>query len=340
MLMKKKDVIALFELLQQKKAVALTCHENPDGDAIGSAVALHLLFQQLGVPSTIIIPGQPPKFLHNLIKERPCVVFNEKEEKCKTVLSEADLVFYVDFNAAHRTGKNMGNVLSQLKSERVLIDHHLYPDSGFVFSFSDTSKSSTAELVFDLIVLSEHVDKITPAIADALYTGLMTDTGNFAYSSNNPSVFKMAQVLVEKGVQPARLFNQIYNTYPEQKLRLFGFAIYERLTVFPEYGTAYIALSREDLRQFGYAEGFTEGLVNYTLSIEGIKFGCLIRENIDNVSLSFRSKGSFSVNEFANKHFNGGGHRNAAGGRSYLPLEETITKFEKIFPLYKNEIFK
>ena len=330
-----KDILSIG--IEDNNTVIVS-HKNPDGDALGSTLAMHYFLEKIGKSSQIVLPDLPPAFLRWLPGANTVSIFDKDKDNCKEIIAKASTIICLDFNETGRVGKEMEEELSSSNAKMIMIDHHLNPSEIFDYAISNPTKSSTCEMVFDFICEAGYESEINKDIAECLYVGLMTDTGNFAFSCNNPSVFRAAAKFVEAGCRPNFAFNMIYNNNSESRIRLLGFALNERLKVFPEYYTAYIYLSQDDMKQFDFKRGDTEGLVNYCTSIKGIYFGGLIKEMKDYSKLSLRSIGNFSVNNFANRHFNGGGHRNAAGGNSHIPLEDTLSKFEKLIPLYKSEI--
>jgi phosphoesterase RecJ-like protein len=264
--------------------------------------------------------------------------FGLQKDKSLAALKSADVLFCLDFNVLHRT-KHMENVLLEMDCIKVLIDHHQQPqEEAFNFGISDTTKSSTCEMVYDFIVASGHSDKINTDVAECLYTGLMTDTGSFRYPSTSASVHRIVAHLKETGLQHAKIHEAIYDSFLENRLRFIGHALLNRLEVFYEYNTSLMYIPKADLLRFDIKTGDTEGLVNYLLSIEGIRFGALVIDRDEERKWSFRSKGDFDVNTFARKHFEGGGHFNASGGRSSDSLEQTVKVFKEVFKEYKDQL--
>lgn len=324
--------------LAGKKNIVIQMHINPDGDAIGASLGLSLYLEKLGFESAVIAPNLFPSFLKWMPNAAKIVNATERTHIATKLYENADLIFILDFNAPHRAGVKIGALIEKSKAPIILIDHHLQPDLPAYISISDHNVSSTSELIYKLI--SENNDQllVDEAIAACLYVGIMTDTGSFSYSCNAPETYHVIAHLVSTGISVDNIHQQIYSTYSENRLRLLGYCINNKLKVFPEFGASYMALSKEELKQFHHKVGDTEGIVNYGLSIDVVVMTALFTERDDRVRISFRSKGDFDVNLFARKHFSGGGHKNAAGADSHESLEATIKKFEELLPIYKNQI--
>lgn len=320
-----------------RKAVLLT-HFKPDADALGSALGLRQYLKMKGHAAKVITPSDYPDFIAWMPGNRDVLVFQkDKPQKAAQYLDEADVIFCLDFSCLNRIN-DLGEMVRSSTSKKVLIDHHLDPERFADFEQWDGSAASTAELVFRLIDELGDKDLITPEIAECLYAGIMTDTGGFRHSNTTHKVLKIASELVEHGADPYRVSKLIYDTNSIERLRLMGFVLSEKLQVLPEYRTAYVALTAEELRRFGSQTGDTEGLVNYGLSIKGVKLSVLITDRRENIKLSLRSLGNFSVNDMARAHFDGGGHRNAAGGQTTLTLDQTVKMFLDILPQYKEQL--
>jgi phosphoesterase RecJ-like protein len=286
----------------------------------------------------VISPTNWAKFLAWMPGISQVIDFDLHKEKAINILKAADVLFCLDFNVLYRT-KHMEPTLSQLNCIKVLIDHHQEPQvDAFQFGISDTTKSSTCEMVYDFIVESGHADKINAEVAECIYTGLMTDTGSFRFPSTSATVHKIVAHLKELGLKHAKVHENIYDSSLENRLRFIGHSLLNRMEVFYELNTTLMYIPKADLLRFDIKTGDTEGLVNYLLSIEGIKFGALVIDRDEERKWSFRSKGNFDVNTFARKHFEGGGHFNAAGGRSSDSLENTLKKFKQIIIEYKEQL--
>ncbi len=328
------------EILSTKKKISIVCHRNPDGDAYGSSLALyHYLKNKHNV--TVISPNDCPNFLKWLPDEDKIVIFEKETAKATKILENSEVVFTLDFNALHRTGDLTEKVLQKINPTFIMIDHHQQPEDYAAIQFSDTSKSSTCEMVYDFIANLGDSDTINKEIATCIYTGIMTDTGSFRFPSTTPHTLRIAANLLEKGADNAKIYNNVMDNNSLNRMKLLSKAL-DNLELLPEYKTAYITLSQKELNQFNFEKGDTEGFVNYALSIKDVVFAVIFIEDKQQkiIKMSFRSKGNFSVNEFARKHFNGGGHTNAAGGRSTSSLKETVTKFLTILPTYKSDILQ
>ena len=327
-----------YPQLNTPSRVIVTMHQKPDGDAMGSALGLYHFLKALGHSVTVISPTNWANFLDWMPGIEQVVDFEKNREKAKKLISETEILFCLDFNILHRT-KNMEPFLADATCCKVLIDHHQQPqESEFTYGISDTSKSSTCEMVYDLIINSGHANLLNSEIAECLYTGVMTDTGSFRFPSTTASVHTMVAKLKETGLNHTKVHDHIYDNFLENRLRFIGYALLNRMEVLYEYNAALMYITRPDLNRFDIKTGDTEGLVNYLLSIQGIKFGALVIDRDEERKWSFRSKGNFDVNEFARKHFEGGGHKNAAGGRSSDSLESTIKKFKEVIKEYQNQL--
>ncbi|MEP6735512.1 MAG: bifunctional oligoribonuclease/PAP phosphatase NrnA [Chryseolinea sp.] len=320
--------------------MVILTHFNPDADALGSSLGLSRYLTKKGHSVVVITPSDYPDFISWMPDSGEVVVFKkDRPEKCARLISEADTVFCLDFSSLNRINE-LGEMVQKSKSIKVLIDHHLEPQKFADFEQWDPTAASTAELVYQLIISLGDKPFIDSGMADFLYAGIMTDTGSFRHSNTNYKVFQIASELVEIGADPYKVSKLIYDTNTIERLRLMGYVLSEKLQVVPEYRTAYIVLSAEELKRFSSQTGDTEGLVNFGLSIKNIKLSVLISDRRENIKLSMRSLGSFSVNEMARAHFEGGGHRNAAGGQTTLTLDQTVTKFLDLLPQYGDQLLK
>jgi len=318
----------IFPLLSQPKKVLITMHQKPDGDAMGSALGLYHFLNQFGHDVTVVSPTNWAAFLNWMPGCDKVLDYDTNGGKSDTAIDEADWIFCLDFNILSRT-KRMEEKLKGAKGERILIDHHREPQTEvFTYGISDTAKSSTAEMVYDLIIDSGNADKINSDIGACLYAGVMTDTGSFRFPSTTASVHKMVAELKERGLEHSHVHEALFDNFLETRFRFIGHVLLNRMEVFYEYNTALIAIPQIDLIKYNVKTGDTEGLVNYPLSIQGIKLAAIIIDRGEERKSSFRSKGGFDVNTFARKYFNGGGHFNAAGGFNKEPLEEVVEKFK------------
>jgi phosphoesterase RecJ-like protein len=323
-----KPVQEIFPLLTAPRKVVITTHQKPDPDAMGSSLGLYHFLTALGHEVTVISPTNWATWLNWMSASDLVIDFELTTQKAIDALNASEWLFCLDFNNFTRT-KNLSSKLAEYAGTRILIDHHQQPDTpNFHYGISDTSKSSTAEMVYDFIVQSGHQDKVSSIIGECLYAGVMADTGSFRFASTSASVHHMVAFLKERGLDHARVHENIYDNFLENRLRFIGHVLLNRMEVYYEYNTALIAISKKDLLRFQIKTGDTEGLVNYPLSIQGIKLAGLVIDRDEERKWSFRSKGGFDANTFARKYFNGGGHYSASGGRSNDPLEKTVEQFK------------
>lgn len=329
----------LIKLLEEKSDVLITTHYNPDGDAIGSSLALYHFLLSQGIISKVLIPNELPSFLQWMPASKDVVIYTENPENGNELIASADLIFCMDYNGLGRV-KLFTDQLRAANATRVLIDHHIQPENEFDLVFSITSVSSTSELLYQIIDEAGLAASITKEMAECFFVGIMTDTGSFSFACNRPETFEIAANLIRTGMDVERVHRMVYDTYSESRMRLLGHCLGSNMKVLPEYSTAYIWLTKNDLEEYNYQQGDTEGVVNYALSIQNVAVAALFTERDDRIRVSLRSKGEFSVNEFARTHFNGGGHRNAAGGDIFKPMTETLQWFESLLPGYKTEIQK
>ncbi|MGC1244529.1 MAG: bifunctional oligoribonuclease/PAP phosphatase NrnA [Chryseosolibacter sp.] len=332
------NILEFKDLLTVPRKVLVITHFKPDADALGSSLGLVGYLKKENHSATVITPSDYPDFLSWMPGNSDVLIFSkDKIDEFQRLINSSDLIFCLDFSSLKRINE-LGEMVGRSPAKKVLIDHHLEPEDFADFVQWDTKAASTAELVFDLIRELGDEDKIDAPIANCLYAGVMTDTGGFRHSNTTKKVFETAAALVQHGADPTMVSKLIYDTNTLERMRLMGYVLHEKLNVIPEYRTAYIALRTEDLKRFSSQTGDTEGLVNFGLSVKGVRLAVLISERKENVKLSFRSLGDFSVNDFARKHFEGGGHKNAAGGQTNLSFDETLKKFLDLLPVYKNEL--
>ena len=333
-----QNILAFTQFLAVPRKVLVITHFKPDADALGSSLGLAGYLKKKNHMVTVITPSDYPDFLTWMPGNDDVLIFNhDKIKNFEKIISQSDLIFCLDFSSLKRINE-LGHIVEKSTAKKVLIDHHLEPEDFADFVQWDDTAASTAELVFALIHELGDEDEVDHDIANCLYAGLMTDTGGFRHSNTTKKVFDTAAALVGHGADPAKVSKLIYDTNTLERMRLMGFVLHEKLNVIPEYRTAYIGLRIEDLKKFSSQTGDTEGLVNFGLSVKGVKLAVLISERKENIKLSFRSLGDFSVNDFARKHFDGGGHKNAAGGQTTLSFDETLKKFLALLPNYKNEL--
>lgn len=333
--------IDFSELVKKLKGdslrILILSHRNPDGDAIGASLGLANVLVQLGHSVNVMVPNVLPKFLKWMEGANTITVYNHDKRKGNDLLTRAEFVFALDFNDLSRI-REFDEKLKDNPCSKVLIDHHPDPGSFADFILSDTRVSSTAELVYSFLHEAGFDTYIDRDVASCLYAGIMTDTGCFSFNSSRPETFHIVADLLEREIDKDLIFDKVYDNFSNDRMRLMGYCLDKKMVYLPKYRTAYIALSQEELRQYNFRVGDSEGFVNLPLSISDVRFSALIMENKDCVKLSFRSKGSFAVNKLAADHFNGGGHINAAGGESYDSLEKTIEKFENLLPNYEEAL--
>ncbi len=337
--MNSKEIIEIKELLSTPKKIAIVSHRNPDGDAYGSSLTLYHFLLKSKHNVSVVSPNDCPDFLKWLPSQENIVVFENDVIKGTQLLNEAEIIFTLDFNALHRVGKAMQEVLENTAATYIMIDHHEQPDDYATYMYSDASISSTSQMLYHFFEKLDALNDIDKTIATCLYTGMVTDTGSFKYPSTTSITHKIVASLIDKGIEHTKIHNRLYDTNSFNRLQLLGTAL-QNLRILEEYKTAYISLSQREMNSFNFKKGDTEGFVNYGLSLKGVVFAAIFIEDQKQgiIKMSLRSKGKFSVNEFARNHFDGGGHENAAGGRSEMSLKDTIAKFLEIVPTYKSEL--
>ncbi len=334
-----KDIKLIKKRLSTAENVVIVSHRNPDGDAYGSSLALYHYLNDFVENVSVVSPNDSPDFLKWLPGQEEILIFEENVSEASKVLNEATLIFTLDFNALNRVGKQMQTVLEQVSADFVMIDHHQQPEDYAFVTYSDPSKASTCELIYDFFEKMGDLDKITINIASCLYTGIVTDTGSFKYHSTSSHTHRIIAHLMDVGINHTKIHNDLFDTNSYNRLQLLGVAL-KNLNVVTDCHTAYITISQRELNSFNFKKGDTEGFVNYGLSLKGIIFAVIFIEDQKQgiIKMSFRSKGTFSVNDFARKYFNGGGHDNAAGGRSEDSLKNTVSTFLEILPKHKKEL--
>jgi phosphoesterase RecJ-like protein len=329
------NLAALTELLASPKKIVITTHHKPDGDAMGSSLGLYNYLIQQGHHTTVITPTDYPDFLAWLPGNEEVVIYTEQLEKSAGLIAAADLIFCLDFNALSRINE-MGVLVGESSAYKIMIDHHLEPADFDDYRHWDINACAAAQLVYDFIVNQlYHPELINKDVATCLYTGIMTDSASFRLPNTSSTVHRIVADLIDAGAVNYRIHELVYNSASENRLRFLGHCLANCLEVLPEYNTAIIAVNNTDLKKFDVNTGDTEGVVNYALSMSSIKLAAFIVERSDRVKLSLRSKGEFPANEICKKYFDGGGHRNAAGGHSEGTLEHVVEKFKSILPEYK-----
>ena len=333
------ELIKGFEQLvkNSSKSIVLVPHMNPDGDAMGSVLGLWRVLKNAGHKVKIVSPTKYPEFYHWMDGHEEVIIFSHHPKQSAMALAESDLLIFMDFNQLSRLG-DMKPLIESYGGKKILIDHHPYPGSFTDLVISEISYSSTAELIFSILQSTDFVQYIDRNAATSFFTGIMTDTGSFDFNVSNPNTFEVVAQLTRMGIDQLNIHSKVYDNYSVDRMRLMGFCLSNRMTVYPEYHAASIYITLEDQKAFNFKTGDNEGFVNMPLSIKGIVFCALFTEKEKYIKASFRSKGEFAVNEVSEKYFNGGGHRNAAGGELYASLTETLAQFEKILPEFEDRI--
>ncbi len=333
----KIDIGSLLE--NPPKRIAIITHVNPDGDAMGSSLGLFKVFRNIGHEVAVITPNVYPRFLHWLPGNDNVLVYPSDKETAIKKISGAEIIFNIDFNDLKRI-KQFNKFLENSGAFKVIIDHHPEPVSFADLIIADINVSSTAELVYLFIKdlgLERFIDKDA---ATCFFTGIMSDTGCFSYNSSNKKTYLVISELLDYGLEKDGIYYRLYDNFTANRMRLLGYALNEKLEVLPEFKTAIISLNKDELVKYNFQTGDSESFVNYPLSIKDTCFSALFIERENHIKISFRSKGDFAVNDFAKKHFNGGGHLNAAGGESYTTLAETLQTFRDLLPQYKEQLVK
>jgi len=323
----KETAEELKALLSHPKKILLTTHKSPDGDAIGSSLALYHYLKAQGHDVYVSVPDDMPDFLNWLPGSDKFIIFYRRKKKFEEILNNADIVFALDYNHFKRTGDEMAKLLSQSESLKIMIDHHQQPDDFMQYRVWDVMASSTAQLVWEFIVALSGKQAVDKTIGECLYTGIMTDTGSFRFATCTSHTFRITADLLDIGVRGDLIHQYVYDQNSIDRIHLMGYAL-EKIVLMPEQKTAYIALSKEELKKFKYKPGDTEGLVNKVLSVVGVEVAALITEKENQVRLSLRSSGNFSVNQLSRTYFSGGGHENAAGGSLEMSFDDAIKYFK------------
>ena len=326
----------LRELLSRPKRIVVTSHRNPDGDAIGSSIALQLFLEQYGHEVTVVYPSEYPDFVKWMPHIEQTLITDNSKNEVSEAIAAAEVLFALDYNDLRRVDET-GQFIAKSKVPKVLIDHHLHPENFADFVMSDTTASSTCELVYRFVDMLGATDRITQPLAECLYTGILTDTGSFKYATS-PRLFRVVAALLEHGVDDYRIQMLIFDTMTEKQLSLLGHCLANRMEILEEYATGIIYLTRQDYERFNIQRGDTEGIVNYLLKLEKVRFAAFITEQPKIIKLSLRSKGDFSVQELASKYFNGGGHKNASGGHVYGNIDRTVQRLKDLLPQYQEQL--
>ena len=331
-----ENIQELKAILSVPKDIVITTHRNPDGDAIGSTLALYHYLNKHGHTVRMISPSEYPDFLSWMCEVDQIIIYDIDAEQSAELINRADIIFCLDFNSLDRIDK-VGELIAPTKSVKVMIDHHLYPEDFADFILTDTSASSTCELIYDFISLLEDKQNIDQIVSECIFTGILTDTGSFKYGTSG-KLFRIVGELLERGVDDQKIQDLVFNSLKEKHLRLLGHCLNHRMEILEEYNTGIITLTKDDYARYEIQRGDTEGIVNYLLKIKTLKLAAFITEQPTIVKISLRSKGDFSVQEIAKKHFKGGGHKNAAGGASFQNLKATVKKFKALLPEYKEQL--
>ena len=319
------------------KKVVILSHTNPDGDAIGSSIAWGEALKHAGHTVSCIVPNKYPYYLGWMTGAENVLLYNQDSEQAAKVIAEAELIFCLDFHSISRLDALGEEVTRNTSAKRVLMDHHLNPSEQFDVMFSHPESSSTAYLVYCIMTALWGEKSITKEQAEVLYVGMMTDTGNFSFSTLTPDLFRAVAVLAETGIDIPKIYNNVYNSFTEGRARLFGYVINRKMKTLRKGTVAHLSITEEEMRRFWFQQGDSEGFVNYPLTIKKMKMSAIFVEHHDFIRVSLRSRGKVDVNIFAARYFNGGGHKNAAGGKSFVSMEETIRRFEQAVEEYAAE---
>ena len=322
----------------KSKKVAIIPHHNPDGDAIGSAMGLAQVLSNSGQNTVVIFPNDYPDYYNWMEIKSDILFYNTKKNRAKNALASSDTLICLDFNDSSRVGESLQKRIAEFEGVKILIDHHPDPKEFCDVILSNTLYSSTAEMVFDFVSETGLKNFLDKNAAECLYTGIMTDTGSFSHNISNPNTFNVVAELLGFGVNADEIHSKVYHNFSADRMKLLGYCLNNKMEVFPEYHSAVISISQEELKTFNFQPGDTEGFVNYPLSIGGVVFSALFIEKEDHVKASFRSKGSFAANRFSAEHYNGGGHRNAAGGEANETLEISVRRFKQLLPAYLHQL--
>ena len=308
--------------------MVILSHTNPDGDAVGSSIAWAEALRREGHDVVCIVPNKYPYYLDWMTGIGDVVIHRTDPDRAAAAVAEADVIFCLDFHSLSRLDQLSEVIAANSSAKRVLIDHHLNPSEQFDIMFSHPESSSTCFLVYKVIEALWGAQSVTPSQAEVLYVGMMTDTGNFSFSQLTPELYQALAVLSATGINIPQIYNNVYNSFTEGRARLFGYAINRKMKMLRKGTVAYMSLTEEEMRRFWFQQGDSEGFVNYPLSIKKMRMSAIFIEHKDFIRVSLRSRGAVDVNLFASRYFEGGGHHNAAGGKSFVSMEETIARFE------------
>lgn len=337
-LIPREQMEALREVVYRNERFVVVAHKNPDGDAVGSSVAMMLYLRSLGKTADVVLPNNFPDFLAWLPSAADIVIYESDNERVRDLVKAADVIFCLDFNSIPRLG-DLGIVVAESTAQKVLIDHHLYPDTGFSPLLSVPVACSTSELVFRVIYRISGIASLSQQMAQAIYTGMMTDTGSFAYASNRKDIYIIVAELIATGIDKDLIYRNVFYNYSTSRLRLMGYVLYRKLKFYPRFNAALITLTHDELMRFNISKGDTEGLVNMPLQKKGVRFSCFLREELPGkINVSLRSVGDFPCNTIAAEFFGGGGHKNASGGELHDTMAMAVDKFIKVLNTYKKEL--
>lgn len=328
-----RSIDVVQDRIDEARRIVIVTHISPDGDAVGSSLALYHYLKGLGKKVSVVTPSPMPDFLLWLPGAQDIYVHSEKKEESDAIVSDAELIFALDFNILKRL-EGLSAAVEASKAHKILIDHHPYPGDCWNLVISHPEICSTSELIFRLICRMGDFNRIDKFIGECIYTGMMTDTGSFTYNSNSPEIYFIISELLTKGIDKDAIYAKVYNNFPADRFRLMGFLLSQRMKIYDQYPAALLTLTLQECENYKYQKGDAEGFVNIPLSVSGIIFSIFMREDVDKIKISFRSTGSFPCNKIASECFGGGGHLNASGGEFYGTLEAAVQLFEAALPSY------
>lgn len=327
----KEKLDKIEEQIQSCENILIIAHQSPDGDALGSLMAMKYILSNKGKKAIGILPDPVPDFIQWLDEEKSCLVYKEQETEVTDALEKADLIIVLDFNAPHRAGNGLGTLIKDSKAFKIMMDHHPFPEEdAFDCCISDIGACATAEVIGKWLMASDQTELIDEKVAEALYLGLVTDSGSFRFSSVTSKTHELAGILLKTGIQHSEIHEKTFDQNELGRMRLLGYALSKKLVKVKNHKAAYISLNENELKKYYATKGDTEGLVNYALSLKGVSLAAFFKEQEGMIKISFRSTGTRAVNEMASKFFNGGGHLNAAGGRYQGTIDEALSKFEEV----------
>lgn len=332
-----KEWKTLKDWVRNHQVFLITTHLNPDGDAIGAVLGLYWFLKEQGKEVILVSPTEFPDFLKWMPGSEFIIDYKKSPAEVARTIKNAEVIFQLDYNEIKRSG-DFKDLLLNSQAKKALIDHHPNPQPIGEVLVSDTTVSSTSEIILELILQLGGPSCLTKPMAECVFTGIMTDTGNFCHNSSTPRTFELVALLLQCGIDKDEIFRLVYNNFSVNRMKMMGYCLYEKMQVFPEYKTAIISLNQEEQKRFKFEFGDSEGFVNLPLSIKDVIFSVLFVEREDKIKVSLRSRGKFAVNQLSQQYFSGGGHINAAGGESLLSLEETVQKFIDLLPAYKEDL--